>query len=685
MNWDGFHPWYPYSSMEEYLAAQGITLGQTQKTETVTSITENDGVTTILYGNGMQIMVGGGNMVVTHNGRVYNMYSPTVDTAAITAARGRTAGRGKCTVTVDGKVVAQVSGETVVNLCNVTSANVSACAGVAIYDVTNLNVNGFADLLLRDVKNATVTASAFAVDGAVRQGNMDVAALEGTVTPLEKFSSAISSGAMAHLPTVSSVDGKNVINVSDAVNVSVQGAAVVAIHDAVNVNLSGGNAASICDAVNVTARGCQRVGVRDVLRANVNGQSFLGRGAGGGNTTVNSRVIIGGNTTVTVNGRTVTGGDVDVNAILGNVFGNIFGNNFGGATVTGGGRSHVTTTVNGHTVTGGGSFHIGDIIGSVLSGSFTTSTTTSTTTTTTTTSTTTTTESMDELLQKLFRIGITVTKKRVVDDDEREGTFKGTVEDADAKGKTYSPELFQGHVFLTSRNRGWSKKLVGKVTLVNLMVDDTSAVWASEKDVRALKKDVQEACDVMQKHAGEYGVKLDLHPVYHRVQIECKAGRTNHDNFREKLPKALGCKTMKEVHEKFKKQYGGDEVALVVMPHHAARSFAFMADDRSSDKYAEYAMVYEEGWSHDRAGTYIHEVFHVFGAVDFYYPEDAVRACERLFPNSIMRYSGINRYFDPVTRYLIGWTDRLTKKAKDFLEETKHLTRFQVESARRKA
>lgn len=660
-----FNPWFPYSSMQEYLAAQGISLGAVGEKGTVSQVTETNGVTTVTYANGMTVMVGGGNMAITHNGRVYNMQT-NVSSADLIAARGGTAVR-ECIVTADGRTLARVQGETVVNIKRPTCVTVQDAAGVAIHNATNVNLDGTADVFARNAQNANVTAAAVAADGTVHAGSMDVASLESTVAPLEQFSASVSKGVMADLPTVSSVNGKNVINVIGATNVTVQGATVVAIQNATNVNVRGGNAAYISNATNANAAKCGRISLRNVGRMQINGRTY-----GGGTTTTfgggGRTVTVNGKTTVTINGKTVTGGGVDVNAILGNIFGGNFG------TTVMGGSTHVNTTVtvNGKTVTGGGD--LGSLFGSLFGSSFIKTTTTGTTTGT------------DDILQQLFRIGITVTTTVTGGEGEQEGDFTGTAEDEDAKGKTYSPDMFRGHVYLTSRNRGWCKKLTGKVTLVNLLVDDTTDCWNSEADIRALKRDVKAACDMMHRRAKEYDVKLELHPVYQRVQIQCKAGTTNHDNFKRKLPAALGCNSMTEVHEKFVKQYGGDEVAIIVMPHHSARSFAFMADDRSDEIHcAEYAMVYAPGWSRDRAGTYIHELFHVFGAEDFYYPEDTVRACKRLFPNSIMRRGDLDDYFDPVTRFLIGWTDRLTEKAKQFLEATKHLTRFQVEAARRRS
>ena len=66
-----------------------------------------------------------------------------------------------------------------------------------------------------------------------------------------------------------------------------------------------------------------------------------------------------------------------------------------------------------------------------------------------------------------------------------------------------------------------------------------------------------------------------------------------------------------------------------------------------------------------------HELYHLFGARDYYLPSIVNTLAEHYFYNSIMLST--NGWADEFTAYLLGWKKTVTQKVLDFLEGCKDL------------
>ena len=101
-----------------------------------------------------------------------------------------------------------------------------------------------------------------------------------------------------------------------------------------------------------------------------------------------------------------------------------------------------------------------------------------------------------------------------------------------------------------------------------------------------------------------------------------------------------------------------DEVATVFVLERHFRAFARTGDSR------EYCALTEG----DNAHAVAHELLHLFGAVDLYFPYHVYGLTMQYFPSSLMcSYEG--NEVDPLTQYLVGWTDRLSPKALEFVQQ----------------
>ena len=220
--------------------------------------------------------------------------------------------------------------------------------------------------------------------------------------------------------------------------------------------------------------------------------------------------------------------------------------------------------------------------------------------------------------------------------------------------------------FMQDMNLGSSKRLTGDVALVVVMVDDDGSTW-TDKDIKEFKKDQERQVKELMTQAKEYGVDLDVELSFTQCTVTGTFDRTDYSWW---VSRAVG-QTEYQYHynmpKKIKEKFDCDEVAIVFATNRSGRSFAIQAmDDYVYD--LEYVILYKN----DSDYALNHELLHLFGAQDFYYPKDVYNAATKYFPDSIMLNS--ENQVDDFTAYLVGWTDELTDDAQAFLDETKHLT-----------
>ena len=140
-----------------------------------------------------------------------------------------------------------------------------------------------------------------------------------------------------------------------------------------------------------------------------------------------------------------------------------------------------------------------------------------------------------------------------------------------------------------------------------------------------------------------------------------------------------------KLQNEFRKANGYDETPLLFVWNRDFRSSAHQSGSESTARrVGEWATIalWDDIFKnpHGAWRTLLHELLHLFGAEDFYYPAAIKTAAEKWLPGSIMNGGDS---IDDLTRVLIGWDDRLTSNAVDFLEATKHVTDKEVDEANR--
>lgn len=227
---------------------------------------------------------------------------------------------------------------------------------------------------------------------------------------------------------------------------------------------------------------------------------------------------------------------------------------------------------------------------------------------------------------------------------------------------------WNGHLFVRSRNGGLCKNLVGQVKLSFVFANDPESQWTAEE--RSLATDALNAeAEALEKEAQKFGAELEVDAVYHTLQLAAAADHHENLSWLTQYAKEQGYDSLEELQEQ---QASGSEEAsapIVFLFDYPGRSYAISG---TFPKDEEYVVLFE-------LDAFRHELFHLYGAEDYYFHPETERSAALYLPGSIMNDGSAT---DDLTAYCIGWLDSLTPQAVKFLESTASLTYSDLESAR---
>lgn len=223
-------------------------------------------------------------------------------------------------------------------------------------------------------------------------------------------------------------------------------------------------------------------------------------------------------------------------------------------------------------------------------------------------------------------------------------------------------------ILFNAMNRGTCKKMVGRVQVLGVFVDTEDEAWTEEKKLEK-KNELYRAGMLLESQALSYGKSLRFSFTY--IDLVTAKNPYNQDA----SAWADEClMNNKEFMLQGAKLEGKENQLTVFLIASDGRSVA----SRDGYEYPEeFALTYED----DVAENYMHEMLHLFGAKDFYYHDAYKTAARTYFPESIMLATNEGNTVDGLTAYLIGWTDELTGDAAAFVNDTKHVTKKEMDAA----
>lgn len=227
------------------------------------------------------------------------------------------------------------------------------------------------------------------------------------------------------------------------------------------------------------------------------------------------------------------------------------------------------------------------------------------------------------------------------------------------------PEALRNHVYLQCRGKGACAGFTGDVKMLVIFVSDPEVSWTEER-INNARQEIETAMARIRQDAAAYGASLNLTAEYLTAKAGMPLVRDDWTNWANSALSYLSLPGFGSgLTSLLEDRYGADEVPMVFCTDQNGRSFAQSASGGSST--AEAALIYG-----DTEELY-HEVCHIFGAEDFYYPREVADLAKTYLTNSLMTNSA-EGVMEDLTAYCIGWTDELSDNAMQFLQKTSHLT-----------
>jgi hypothetical protein len=231
---------------------------------------------------------------------------------------------------------------------------------------------------------------------------------------------------------------------------------------------------------------------------------------------------------------------------------------------------------------------------------------------------------------------------------------------------------------VSKRASGSAAKFLGDVVLYELYVADDMSDWQMPKR-REVDDRIATAISFLQLHARLHHQGLSIQRVQGKsVKV---AGRLPTDPHADPrwtegvILQGTG-KSSAELVQNLREKRAADAVAICLHLDRPGISYNLAYYDRVDPVYASERMVCFRNYPDGRAtaaASYAHELLHLFGAGDLYFPYDSsqerVLDARRWFPSDIMLrvdYDIGRLTIGPFTAFRIGWRDALAPRWRHF-------------------
>lgn len=242
-------------------------------------------------------------------------------------------------------------------------------------------------------------------------------------------------------------------------------------------------------------------------------------------------------------------------------------------------------------------------------------------------------------------------------------------------------ELYKEHPLFRAKGSGNVKHCRGKIHLRVFFVDDEKCSW-TDKTRKAYHAMVDDAIQTLEN---ESGLGSELAISWSAENLKMSGSFSKGDDAHDAVPALLGVPGKADVaklQNAYRKSHGYDEVPMLFVWAWDFRASAKQSEQElSARRTGEWATIGVDDIFNDRdweKRTFLHELLHLFGAEDFYYPSVIEKAAEKWLPGSVMNGGDA---IDDVTRILIGWDANLSCNAEGFLSDTKNVTEKEIDEA----
>ena len=227
----------------------------------------------------------------------------------------------------------------------------------------------------------------------------------------------------------------------------------------------------------------------------------------------------------------------------------------------------------------------------------------------------------------------------------------------------------------------------GTVLFYIFRVKEHDNEW-SRADKEEAELSLQKNIELLVKTASNYGTDLTIKYVFCDISLApYNKGWENasyeQDSFYvlKAINKIGRYASLEEFRFEKKFEYKADKVNILLFYINPFRSFAHLSYYHSTYKYYKDSFFTFINLKDPDKYVIAHEVLHLYGARDFYFPKRYVNACTKHFGDSVMNHSNCNN-IDPVTAFVVGFTDKLSPSAIGFLQDTAEVTEEEIRKER---
>ncbi len=238
------------------------------------------------------------------------------------------------------------------------------------------------------------------------------------------------------------------------------------------------------------------------------------------------------------------------------------------------------------------------------------------------------------------------------------------------------PDEFSNHVFVQSKNIGNCYEFKGNVLLTFVFLNDSVSSWDTVSENNA-KGVIDAELSKVKSDADAYGVNLSMTTVYKNASIDLNTGMgSSTNNWRNAALTAAGLPALYSLNTdivKANSNINTDEAPVIFLLNKNGRAFANTSDYVDS---GEYIVLFND------TSALRHELYHLFGANDYYYTSEMRDITKKYFGECVM-LGGRSGEIDSLSAFLMGWTNNLDTAAIGFLRATSHFTQEYIDQANR--
>lgn len=227
---------------------------------------------------------------------------------------------------------------------------------------------------------------------------------------------------------------------------------------------------------------------------------------------------------------------------------------------------------------------------------------------------------------------------------------------------------YSDHLVFQSVNLGSCRELTGDVAIQVVFVDGDEGAW-DEKNMAEYKIAMGQAYDQLTRWGRDYGQEVRISLRYAHTAESMDLDFLDSDAWADHVLNNADLPARGD-----DSVYMQECMPIIFLLNEGGRAYACA---NASETYNDYLVCF----NNSTVSSFSHELLHLYGAVDYYYPLAYQEAAQKYFPQSIMFTTEEHKEFDGLTAYIIGWTDTLDENARAFLADTRHIRKEDLENA----